>query len=140
VTRLADYTTLGLGGPAKSFVTAAAAAELIDAVRSADASGEQVLLIGGGSNLVIADEGFPGTAIHVNSRGIGYTPAPGGNGGEAPHTVHATVAAGEDWDCPASPAGPAPPRSRTSAPTATRWPRSSLRCGCTTAKKTRSGL
>jgi len=60
VTNLADYTTLGLGGPAKNFVAAATEADLIDAVRAADAAGEPVLLLGGGSNLVIADDGFPG--------------------------------------------------------------------------------
>jgi UDP-N-acetylmuramate dehydrogenase len=102
VIRLADYTTLGLGGPAWSFVTASSAEGLIEAVRSADAAGEQVLLIGGGSNLVIADEGFPGTVIHVNSRGISYAPAPDGNGATIqaapPQQVDATVAAGEDWD------------------------------------------
>jgi UDP-N-acetylmuramate dehydrogenase len=90
---LADYTTLGLGGRARSFVSAATEADLIDAVRAADAAAEPVLLIGGGSNLVISDAGFPGTVIHVNTRGIGYADAP-----ERPGTVDVTVAAGEDWD------------------------------------------
>ena len=88
---LAGYTTLGLGGPARSFVTAGTEADLIDAVRSADAAGEPVLLIGGGSNLVISDAGFPGTVIHVNTRGLRSAAA--GDG-----TVDVTVAAGEDWD------------------------------------------
>jgi UDP-N-acetylmuramate dehydrogenase len=89
---LADYTTLGLGGPARSFVSAASEAELIDAVKAADAAAEPVLLIGGGSNLVISDEGFPGPVIHVNTRGVGYASADD-NG-----AVDVTVAAGEDWD------------------------------------------
>jgi UDP-N-acetylmuramate dehydrogenase len=89
---LADYTTLGLGGRARSFVSAASEAELIDAVRAADAAAEPVLLIGGGSNLVISDAGFPGAVIHVNTRGIGYGDADD-NG-----AVGVTVAAGEDWD------------------------------------------
>jgi UDP-N-acetylmuramate dehydrogenase len=88
---LARYTTLGLGGPAEKFVTAATEADLIDAVRSADAAGEPVLLIGSGSNLVISDDGFPGTVIHVNTRGLRSAAA--GDG-----TVDVTVAAGEDWD------------------------------------------
>ena len=67
---LADYTTLGLGGRARSFVSAATEAELIDAVKVADAAAEPALLIGGGSNLVISDAGFPGTVIHVNTRGL----------------------------------------------------------------------
>jgi UDP-N-acetylmuramate dehydrogenase len=88
---LADYTTLGLGGPARHFVSAATEPELIDAVRSADASGDPVLLIGGGSNLVISDAGVPGSVIHVNTRGLDHADAAGG-------AVDVTVAAGEDWD------------------------------------------
>jgi UDP-N-acetylmuramate dehydrogenase len=88
---LAEYTTLGLGGRARSFVSAATEAELIGAVKAADAAAEPVLLIGGGSNLVISDAGFPGTVIHVNTRGIGYV-------GAAEGAVDVTVAAGEDWD------------------------------------------
>ena len=91
MTSLADYTTLGLGGPARVFADASTEASLIGAVRAADAAGDPVLLIGGGSNLVIADEGFPGTVIHVNTRGIGYAEAAGG-------FAAVTVAAGEDWD------------------------------------------
>jgi UDP-N-acetylmuramate dehydrogenase len=88
---LADYTTLGLGGPAKAFVSADTAHALIDAVRSADKAGEPVLLIGGGSNLVISDAGFPGTVIHVNTRGLTFVDV--GDG-----VVDVTVAAGADWD------------------------------------------
>jgi UDP-N-acetylmuramate dehydrogenase len=88
---LADYTTLGLGGPARRLVPADTEPALIDAVRSADRAGEPVLLIGGGSNLVISDAGFPGTVIHVNTRGLRRADA--GDG-----TVDVTVAAGEDWD------------------------------------------
>jgi UDP-N-acetylmuramate dehydrogenase len=86
--RLADYTTIGLGGPARGFVPAATEAELVAAVAAADASGEPVLILGGGSNLVVADAGFDGTVIQVRTRGCG-------RGGEAGLV---TVAAGEDWD------------------------------------------
>jgi UDP-N-acetylmuramate dehydrogenase len=86
--RLADYTTLRLGGPARGFVRAATEGELIEAVRAADAAGEPVLILGGGSNLVVADEGFEGTVIQVATRGVSR--------GEAPGAL--TVAAGEDWD------------------------------------------
>ena len=88
---LAGYTTLGLGGPAGQFVSAGTEQSLIEAVRSADAAGEPVLLLGGGSNLVISDAGFPGTVIHVNTRG--QRSAAAGDG-----AVDVTVAAGEDWD------------------------------------------
>jgi len=91
VTGLADYTTLGLGGPARSLVAASTESELINAVSAADAAAEPVLLIGGGSNLVIADDGFGGTVIHLNTRGVSYAEA--GDG-----CADVTVAAGEDWD------------------------------------------
>ena len=90
-TILADYTTLGLGGPAKAFASADSERTLIDAVRDADRAGEPVLLIGGGSNLVISDEGFPGQVIHVNTRGMTFVDA--GDG-----AIDVTVAAGADWD------------------------------------------
>jgi len=91
VTDLADYTTLGLGGPAKVFLPVATEADLIEAVRAADEAREPVLLIGGGSNLVIADDGFPGTVISIATRGARYQPDGRGR-------VAMTVAAGEDWD------------------------------------------
>ena len=92
MTQLADYTTLGLGGPAKTFVTASSEAELAAAVRDADAAGEPVLLLGGGSNLVIADDGFDGTVIRVATRGLRFEEVPSSS------IVDVTVAAGEPWD------------------------------------------
>ena len=86
--KLADYTTVRLGGPARGFVRASTEEELIEAVRAADASGEPVLILGGGSNLVVADEGFDGTVIQVATRGVSPGTGPG----------VLTVAAGEDWD------------------------------------------
>ncbi len=91
MTDLAGYTTLGLGGPAKALVVASAEDGLIGAVRAADAAGEPVLLIGGGSNLVISDQGFDGTVVHVNTRGVSFER--GGDG-----CLEMAVAAGEDWD------------------------------------------
>ncbi|GGK53335.1 UDP-N-acetylenolpyruvoylglucosamine reductase [Planomonospora parontospora subsp. parontospora] len=68
--RLAPYTTLGLGGPARAFVEARSAEELVGLVAEADRAGEPVLVLGGGSNLVVADEGFDGLVVRVASRGI----------------------------------------------------------------------
>ena len=68
--RLADHTTIGLGGPPRRFIRAQDEVGLIEAVRAADARGEPVLILGGGSNLVIADEGFDGTVIQVATRGV----------------------------------------------------------------------
>jgi UDP-N-acetylmuramate dehydrogenase len=90
--KLADYTTVRLGGPARDFVRAGTEAELIEAVRAADAHGDPVLILGGGSNLVVADEGFDGTVIQVATRGVSRGPGP------RPGMGAVTVAAGEDWD------------------------------------------
>jgi UDP-N-acetylmuramate dehydrogenase len=96
VERLADHTTLRLGGPANRWVRATTESELIEAVSSADAVGEPVLVLGGGSNLVVADEGFPGTVVEVATRGIES---------DVDDEVEAScsgamvkVAAGEPWD------------------------------------------
>lgn len=104
MTQLADYTTLGLGGPARTFVRADTEAGLVSAVREADAAGEPVLVLGGGSNLVIADDGFDGTVIHVATRGLrvsdadGPAPlAPSATGSSAA-LADVTAAAGEPWD------------------------------------------
>jgi UDP-N-acetylmuramate dehydrogenase len=67
--RLGDFTTLRLGGPAGQLVTATSADAIAEAVRDADANSRPVLVLGGGSNVLIADAGFPGTVVHVASRG-----------------------------------------------------------------------
>ena len=87
---LAGYTTLGLGGPAARFIEAGSDDQVIASVREADLSGEPVLVLGGGSNLVVADEGFPGTVVHMATRGVEVR---SGRDGAA-----VAVAAGEDWD------------------------------------------
>ena len=94
--RLADYTTVRLGGPARGFVRAETEDELIAAVRAADAAGDPVLILGGGSNLVVADEGFDGTVIQVATRGVGRGAGRGVGCGAGPGEL--TVAAGEEWD------------------------------------------
>ena len=86
--RLSDYTTVRLGGPARCFVRAGAEEDLIEAVRAADSSGEPLLILGGGSNLVVSDDGFDGTVIQVATKGVRREGASG----------LVTVAAGEDWD------------------------------------------
>ena len=86
--QLADFTTLRLGGPARAFVRASTDDELIAAVRAADDAGEPLLILGGGSNLVVSDDGYDGTVVQVATRGISRDAGPG----------ELTVAAGEDWD------------------------------------------
>jgi UDP-N-acetylmuramate dehydrogenase len=89
-TLLADLTTLHLGGPAGRVVIASTAGELVEAVRSADGSGEAVLVVGGGSNLVVADEGWAGVVVLVRTSGISSRV----DGGE----VSVTAQAGVVWD------------------------------------------
>ena len=88
---LSDFTTLRLGGPAARLVTAASAEELVDTMRAADSAGEPVLVLGGGSNLVVADEGWPGVVVLVRSSGIDATPTDAGG-------VLVRVQAGVEWD------------------------------------------
>ncbi|MDO5739431.1 MAG: UDP-N-acetylmuramate dehydrogenase [Ornithinimicrobium sp.] len=89
---LAELTTIRVGGPPRLLVTASTEAELIEAVREADEEGEPLLVVGGGSNLLVSDDGFPGTVVHVATTGI-EVPSESACGG-----VLATVAAGEVWD------------------------------------------
>lgn len=88
---LAELTTLRLGGPAARVVTAASSAELVDAVRAADAAAEPVLIVGGGSNLIVADDGWPGAVVLVRSTGIDSIDLD-------PSTVAVTAQAGVVWD------------------------------------------
>ncbi|MDQ6875545.1 MAG: UDP-N-acetylmuramate dehydrogenase [Actinomycetota bacterium] len=88
---LAPLTTLRLGGPATTLVTATSSDEVIGAVAAADAAGQPLLTLAGGSNVVIADEGFPGTAVLVRSRGIAVLRDGSG-------AVRVTVQSGEPWD------------------------------------------
>jgi UDP-N-acetylmuramate dehydrogenase len=89
---LAGYTTLRVGGPAERFVRATSTDRVIDAVSECDARGEPMLVLGGGSNLLVADEGFPGTVVRVDTRGLAVE-AEDRCGGA---TIR--VAAGEPWD------------------------------------------
>jgi UDP-N-acetylmuramate dehydrogenase len=91
---LADHTTLRLGGAADRFVTARTEDELVEAVSAADAAGEPCLVLGGGSNLVVADDGFRGTVVRVATSGVSADVGDGPSCGGA----MVTVAAGESWD------------------------------------------
>lgn len=82
---LAPLTTFRLGGPATRLLTATTDDEVIAAVREADASGTPLLVIGGGSNLVIGDKGFEGTALRIATRGFSLD------------GTDLTLAAGENW-------------------------------------------
>jgi UDP-N-acetylmuramate dehydrogenase len=77
---LSELTTLRLGGPAGALVEARSDAELVEAARDA------ALVLAGGSNVVVADDGVPGRVVRVLTRGVERAGA------------RLTVAAGEDWD------------------------------------------
>ncbi|MCK0110922.1 UDP-N-acetylmuramate dehydrogenase [Ornithinimicrobium sp. F0845] len=89
---LAELTTMRVGGPPRRSVTVTSESELIEAVRTTDEAGEPLLVVGGGSNLLVADDGFPGTAVVVRTSGIEVPDASACGG------VTVTVAAGEVWD------------------------------------------
>jgi UDP-N-acetylmuramate dehydrogenase len=84
--RLAELTTLGVGGPIDRLVEVTDADELVAAVRDADAAGRPLLVLGGGSNLIAPDSGWPGDVVVVRSRGVER------EGGRL------VVQAGEPWD------------------------------------------
>ncbi|MBB2945834.1 UDP-N-acetylmuramate dehydrogenase [Actinoplanes lutulentus] len=88
---LAVYTTLRLGGPAGTLTTAVHADEAVETVRAASSAGRPVLVLAGGSNVVIGDAGFPGETLLLRTGGIEVV-------GEDPSSVVVRVAAGETWD------------------------------------------
>ncbi|WP_026303079.1 UDP-N-acetylmuramate dehydrogenase [Jongsikchunia kroppenstedtii] len=90
---LSAFTTFRLGGPARAVIRCTDADELIGVVRRLDESGEPVLLIGGGSNLVVADEGFDGTAVIIADDAMNFAVDPDADG-----RPYVTVGAGVPWD------------------------------------------
>ncbi|MGN6088536.1 MAG: UDP-N-acetylmuramate dehydrogenase [Actinomycetales bacterium] len=88
---LAGLTTLRVGGPARAVRVAESREELVAAVRELDAAGEPLLVVGGGSNLLVADTGVDGTVVLVRNRGLHIARDHGGH-------VEVTVEAGHPWD------------------------------------------
>ena len=88
---LAELTTLRLGGPARAVIDATTEEQLVEVVRVADEAGDPLLLVGGGSNLVVADGGVDGTVVRVLTRGIAQD-------ADLCSGAMVTVAAGEPWD------------------------------------------
>ena len=89
--RLAEYTTSRVGGPAAGWVAAGSAEEATEAIRSIDAAGTPLLILGGGSNTLMADAGFPGTVVQLAFRGVEVLKETG-------ESVLVRMAAGQDWD------------------------------------------
>ncbi|WP_426299192.1 UDP-N-acetylmuramate dehydrogenase [Arthrobacter sp. R-11] len=91
-TLLSELTTAAVGGPAARYLEASSEAEIIDAVRSTDAAGEKLLIVGGGSNLLVADAGYPGTVLKIASEGFTVSSEDTCGG------VSVVVQAGHNWD------------------------------------------
>ena len=89
--KLADHTTLRIGGTARELIVATTADELVAAITEADDQGIPVLILGGGSNLVISDDEFQGRVVRVASRGISADVSDCAG-------AFVTVEAGEVWD------------------------------------------
>jgi UDP-N-acetylmuramate dehydrogenase len=89
---LSGLTTMRVGGPADRLVTVETTDELVDAIREVDDADEPLLVVAGGSNLVIADEGFAGSVVRVATGGITIESA------DSDGEVTIRVAAGEVWD------------------------------------------
>ncbi len=88
---LADLTTFKIGGKARFYVRAASEEEVIEGLRFADQNDLKVFILGGGSNVLIADEGFDGLVLQIALRGVSISTEKSG-------TVYVTAQAGEDWD------------------------------------------
>jgi UDP-N-acetylmuramate dehydrogenase len=87
--KLAEYTTFGIGGPARYFAEAANEGDVAEAVRWAGERGVELFVLGGGSNLLVPDDGFAGLVLHVALRGIDQ---------DKPWSPNFYAAAGESWD------------------------------------------
>jgi UDP-N-acetylmuramate dehydrogenase len=91
---LASLTTLRVGGAARLLMETATAGEVVAAVTAADRSDDPVLVLGGGSNLLVADTGFPGTVVRIATRGVdAHVDAQPDD-----DAIRLVVQAGEAWD------------------------------------------
>ena len=97
---LAEHTTSRVGGPARRWVRAESEQAAIDAIRAADEAGEPLLVLGGGSNLLVADSGFPGTVVQLAWSGVERLAdaAPAGPDDQGHRTAQVRMAAGQHWD------------------------------------------
>ena len=86
---LRDYTSLRVGGPAENFINVSTEAEVIAAIEAAGDS--PILVIGGGTNVLIADSGFAGTVIHISNNEVTAEV-------DACSGATLTIGAGENWD------------------------------------------
>lgn len=87
---LAPLTTLAIGGEARFFVRAEEVEDVEGAVAFADDKELPLFVLGGGSNVLISDNGWPGLALQIGISGIDHS--------HERETIRFTVGAGEEWD------------------------------------------
>jgi UDP-N-acetylmuramate dehydrogenase len=88
---LAPFTTLRIGGPARYFARITSESDLLEAIGFARVNEFPIFALGGGSNLLVPDSGFPGVVLHIQlPASIAITRTPG--------EIHAQVSAGTDWN------------------------------------------
>jgi UDP-N-acetylmuramate dehydrogenase len=87
---LAPFTTLEVGGPARYFVEALSTADVLAAIEYARSHDAALFILGGGSNLVVSDAGWPGLVLKISIPGINHRHGHG--------TAYFDVGAGENWD------------------------------------------
>jgi UDP-N-acetylmuramate dehydrogenase len=88
---LAPFTTLRIGGPARYFARIASEDDLLEAIRFARSRGLSLFTLGGGSNLVVSDAGFPGVVLHMELPGTVAM-------AELPDRIYIEASGGMDWD------------------------------------------
>ena len=87
--QLSDYTSLRVGGPATNFVEVSTEAEIVSAIEGAEDS--PILIMGGGTNMLVSDAGFNGTVIRISNTNIESEV-------DACSGATLTIGAGENWD------------------------------------------
>lgn len=88
---LAHHTTARIGGPASTWITVSNEDQLTTAIADADAADTALLVLAGGSNMLVADSGFPGTVVHIATEGIDIIES-------TDEYVYVRIAAGHEWD------------------------------------------
>jgi UDP-N-acetylmuramate dehydrogenase len=89
MTELSKYTSLRVGGPATKIVHVSTEAQIITAIE--EAGDTPILIMGGGTNVLIADKGFDGTVIRISNNSVQSEV-------DACSGATLTIGAGEDWD------------------------------------------
>jgi UDP-N-acetylmuramate dehydrogenase len=89
MTELSKYTSFRVGGPASKIIQVSTEAEIIAAIE--DAGDSPILIMGGGTNVLISDKGFDGTVIRISNNSVQSEV-------DACSGATLTIGAGEDWD------------------------------------------